>query len=110
MAETHDGSYSSVGIHPHDARNCNEPAFESPSLLRLAEIKSEDPEKLSEVIWENTWLYRVDAGCSMRDKSGKRPFQDGNYLDMRWAMAFSNPSMVSSNMGKISPITCMVRV
>lgn len=45
----------------------NEPAFVKSVLLKLAEIRGQDPEALSQIIWENTCrLYRIkaqSAGC-----------------------------------------------
>jgi TatD DNase family protein len=39
----------------------NEPAFVKSVLLKIAEVKKEDPEKLSEIIWENTCrLFEID--------------------------------------------------
>jgi TatD DNase family protein len=39
----------------------NEPAFVRSVLLKLAEIRGEDPENLSEAVWENTCrLFQVD--------------------------------------------------
>ena len=41
----------------------NEPAFVLPVLLKLAQVRKEDPEVLSEVIWNNTCrLYNIDPG------------------------------------------------
>ncbi len=40
----------------------NEPAFVLPVLLKLAEVRKEDPEVLSEIIWKNTCrLYDIDS-------------------------------------------------
>jgi TatD DNase family protein len=40
----------------------NEPAFVKSVLLRLAEVRQEDPEELARVIWENTCrLYGLEA-------------------------------------------------
>ena len=40
----------------------NEPAFVKSVMLKLAEVKQEDPEQLSEIIWENTCrLYGIKA-------------------------------------------------
>ena len=40
----------------------NEPAFVKSVFLRLTEVKREDPEQLSKIIWENTCrLYRLEA-------------------------------------------------
>jgi TatD DNase family protein len=40
----------------------NEPAFVKSVLLKLAEVKQEDPEQLSEIIWNNTCrLYGLEA-------------------------------------------------
>jgi TatD DNase family protein len=39
----------------------NEPAFVKSVLLKLAEVRGEDPEELARVVWENTCrLYRID--------------------------------------------------
>lgn len=39
----------------------NEPAFVKSTFLKLAEIRGDDPETLSETIWQNTCrLYRID--------------------------------------------------
>jgi TatD DNase family protein len=39
----------------------NEPAFVKSVLLKLAEVRNEDPDHLAEIIWENTnRLYRID--------------------------------------------------
>ena len=39
----------------------NEPAFVKSVLLKLAEVRSEDPEVLADMVWNNTCrLYRVD--------------------------------------------------
>lgn len=39
----------------------NEPAFVKSTLLKLAEVRGDDPEALSETIWQNTCrLYRID--------------------------------------------------
>ena len=39
----------------------NEPAFVKSVLLKLAEVRGEDPEKLADVIWENTCrFYRIN--------------------------------------------------
>ncbi len=38
----------------------NEPAFVHSTLMKLAEVRNEDPEKLSEIIWDNTCrLYKI---------------------------------------------------
>lgn len=38
----------------------NEPAFVRSTFMRLAEVRNEDPEKLSGIIWDNTCrLYRI---------------------------------------------------
>jgi TatD DNase family protein len=40
----------------------NEPAFVKSVLLKLAEVKQEDPKQLAETIWDNTCrLYGVEA-------------------------------------------------
>ncbi|MBU1169209.1 MAG: TatD family hydrolase [Proteobacteria bacterium] len=40
----------------------NEPAFVRSTFLKLAELRQDDPERLSEVIWNNTLrLYNIDA-------------------------------------------------
>jgi len=40
----------------------NEPAFVKSVLLKLAEVRKEDPEELAQVVWENTCrLYGLDA-------------------------------------------------
>ncbi|MDP2644088.1 MAG: TatD family hydrolase [Desulfobacterales bacterium] len=40
----------------------NEPAFVRSVLLKLSEVRKEDPEELSGIIWDNTCrLYRVDG-------------------------------------------------
>jgi len=40
----------------------NEPAFVKSVLLRVAEVRDEDPERLADTIWNNTCrLYRIDA-------------------------------------------------
>ena len=40
----------------------NEPAFVKSVLLKLSEVKQEDPEQLAETIWHNTCkLYGVEA-------------------------------------------------
>ena len=39
----------------------NEPAFVKSVLLKLAEVRKEDPADLAQVVWENTnRLYRID--------------------------------------------------
>ena len=39
----------------------NEPAFVKSVLLRLAEVRNEDPDLLAQIIWENSnRLYRID--------------------------------------------------
>lgn len=39
----------------------NEPAFVKSVLLKLAEVRNEDPDLLAQIIWENTnRLYRID--------------------------------------------------
>jgi TatD DNase family protein len=39
----------------------NEPAFVKSVLLKLAEVRDEDPDQLSKIIWDNTnRLYRID--------------------------------------------------
>ena len=39
----------------------NEPAFVKSVLLKLAEVRNEDPDKLAEVVWENTCrVYRLE--------------------------------------------------
>jgi TatD DNase family protein len=39
----------------------NEPAFVKSVLLKLAEVRNENPDHLAEVIWDNTnRLYRID--------------------------------------------------
>ena len=39
----------------------NEPAFVKSVLLKLAEVRNEDPNQLAETVWENTnRLYRID--------------------------------------------------
>ena len=41
----------------------NEPAFVRSTLLKLAEVRGEDPDDLSHVIWENTCrLFNIRAG------------------------------------------------
>ncbi len=38
----------------------NEPAFVKSTLLKLADVRQEDPAKLAETIWDNTCrLYRL---------------------------------------------------
>ncbi len=38
----------------------NEPAFVHSTLMKIAEVRNEDPEKLSEIIWNNTCrLYKI---------------------------------------------------
>ncbi len=40
---------------------CNEPAFVKSVLLKLAEVRAEDPNQLAQTIWNNTnRLYRID--------------------------------------------------
>jgi len=40
----------------------NEPAFVRQVLLKVAEVRDEDPEPLSEIIWDNTCrLFRIDT-------------------------------------------------
>jgi len=40
----------------------NEPAFVKSTLLRLAQVREEDPEDLARTIWDNTCrLYRIDS-------------------------------------------------
>ena len=40
----------------------NEPAFVKSVLLKLAEVKREDPENLAKIVWQNTCrLYRLEA-------------------------------------------------
>ncbi len=49
----------------------NEPAFVRSVLMTLAEVRGEDPEVLSGVIWENTCrLYRVDPDRDLLLKNG----------------------------------------
>jgi TatD DNase family protein len=39
----------------------NEPAFVKSVLLKLAEVRNEDPDHLAEIIWDNTnHLYRIN--------------------------------------------------
>ena len=39
----------------------NEPAFVKSVLLKIAQVRNEDPDQLAEIIWENTnRLYRID--------------------------------------------------
>jgi TatD DNase family protein len=39
----------------------NEPAFVKSVLLKLAEVRNEDPDQLAQIVWENTnRLYRID--------------------------------------------------
>ena len=39
----------------------NEPAFVKSVLLKLAQVRNENPDYLAEIIWENTnRLYRID--------------------------------------------------
>jgi len=39
----------------------NEPAFVKSVLLKLAEVRNEDPTKLAKIVWQNTnRLYRID--------------------------------------------------
>jgi TatD DNase family protein len=39
----------------------NEPAFVKLVLLKLAEVRNEDPDQLAQTVWENTnRLYRID--------------------------------------------------
>jgi TatD DNase family protein len=39
----------------------NEPAFVKSVLLKLAEIREEDPDQLAQIVWNNTnRLYRID--------------------------------------------------
>ncbi len=40
----------------------NEPAFVKSVLLKLAEVRNEDPEELAQIVWQNTCrLYQLDA-------------------------------------------------
>ena len=40
----------------------NEPAFVKSTLLKLAQVRKEDPEDLAQTIWDNTCrLYRIDS-------------------------------------------------
>jgi TatD DNase family protein len=39
----------------------NEPAFVKSVLLKLAEVRNEDPDQLAQIIWNNTnRLYRIN--------------------------------------------------
>jgi len=39
----------------------NEPAFVKSVLLKLAEVREEDPEQLAQIIWDNTCrLYNLE--------------------------------------------------
>jgi TatD DNase family protein len=39
----------------------NEPAFVKSVLLKLAQVRNEEPDQLAQIIWENTnRLYRID--------------------------------------------------
>jgi TatD DNase family protein len=39
----------------------NEPAFVKSVLLKLAEVRNEDPDQLAQIIWDNTnRLYRIN--------------------------------------------------
>jgi TatD DNase family protein len=40
----------------------NEPAFVKSVLLKLAQVRGEDPQELAEIVWVNTCrLYGIDA-------------------------------------------------
>jgi hypothetical protein len=52
----------------------------------------------------------IRAGSAGAAFFGCAGLKMGIYLRIKWAMAFSSPSMESSNMGKIRPIKPMVRV
>ena len=39
----------------------NEPAFVKSVLLKLAEVRAEDPHQLAQIVWDNTnRLYRIE--------------------------------------------------
>ncbi|MFO7963282.1 MAG: TatD family hydrolase [Desulfobacterales bacterium] len=59
LVET-DAPFLTPAPHKNKVRR-NEPAFVRSVLIKLAEVRGEDPKVLSAIIWENTCrLYRVD--------------------------------------------------
>jgi TatD DNase family protein len=49
----------------------NEPAFVRSVLLKVAEVRREDPEMLAEAVWHNTCaLFGVDPGVGDRERGG----------------------------------------
>ena len=60
LVET-DAPYLVPAFYRKQARR-NEPAFVKSVLLKLAEVRKEEPEELAELVWENTCkLYRLQA-------------------------------------------------
>ncbi len=54
-----DAPYLTPAPHKNRTRR-NEPAFVRATLLKLAEVRGEDPEELSAILWENTCrLFRI---------------------------------------------------
>ena len=63
LVET-DAPYLTPAPHKNKTRR-NEPAFVRAVLMKLAEVRGDDPEMLGGVIWENTCrLYRVDLNSN----------------------------------------------
>lgn len=55
-----DAPYLTPAPHKNKTRR-NEPAFVKASLMKLAEVRNDNPDELSEIIWDNTCsLYKIE--------------------------------------------------
>jgi TatD DNase family protein len=68
LVET-DAPYLTPSPHRNKTQR-NEPAFVRSVLLKLAEIRGDDPERLSEIVWENTCrLFHVDPVLDLKHRA-----------------------------------------